>query len=126
MKSLKAFSIFLVTVGSLLFASTAFAGGPEVFTAEKCNKCHSVASAGVPAAKKPMQRDLSAVGVKHDAAWLTKYIKGEVGKPDKKDPATEKMHKAKFKGSDSDLATLTAWLAAQKTPAPAPAEPDEE
>jgi len=128
MKSLKALSTILFAFGTLLFATSAFAGGPEVFQAEKCTKCHSVAGAKIEGKKKPFVRDLSAVGAKRDAAWMTKYILGEVGIPSKKDPAKEKTHKAKWKGSDADLGTLTAWLATMKTPAAPPAddEPDEE
>ncbi|TNF33869.1 MAG: c-type cytochrome [Deltaproteobacteria bacterium] len=120
MKSLKAFSSVLFAVGSLLFATSAFAGGPDVFKAENCTKCHSVAAEGIEAAKKPYQRDLSAAGAEHDAAWLAKYIKKEVGIPNK--AGEEKMHKGKFNGSDADLGVLTSWLAGLKTPVAPPAE----
>jgi len=119
--SLKAFSSILFAAGTLMFASSAFAAGPEVFTAAKCDKCHSVASAGILSGTKPLLRDLSTVGAAHDQAWLTKFVKKEVGLADPKEPGTEKMHKGNFKGTDADLGVLTAWMAGLKTAPPAPA-----
>jgi len=123
MKSMRVLSSILFAAGSLLFATSAFAGGPEIFTASKCTKCHSVSNAGIESAKKPILRDLSAVGAAHDAAWLTKFLKKEVGLPGKDG---DKMHKVEWKGSEGDLTALAGWLAEQKTPVKAPAEPAEE
>ena len=101
-----------------LTAPAALAGGPEVFVAEKCTKCHSVTMATIPSAGKPQQRDLSAVGAKYDQAKILAFLKKEVELPTAKDPAKTAAHKFEWKGSDEDLTALTTWLAEQKTEAP--------
>lgn len=107
MKSMRILSSVLFAAGTLLFTTAASAGGPEVFAASKCAKCHTVFNAGIKGDKKPIQRDLSGVGVKRDAAWMTKYLKKEVA-------VADKMHKSEWKGTDADLKALVDWLATQK------------
>jgi len=115
----------LFTSGLALAAPSALADGPEVFTASKCTKCHSVAMANLPSASKPQQRDLSAVGAKHERAWLLSFLKREVEGVNPKDPSKTMAHKFEWKGEDADLNTLVDWLAEQKTEAPPAPEGDE-
>jgi mono/diheme cytochrome c family protein len=87
--------------------------GKSIFVSNKCNGCHSIQAQGVSkvagetvnASTQPP--DLSGVGLKHNAAWITKYLK-------KQETLDGEKHLKKFKGSDEDLATLTAWLESQK------------
>ena len=93
--------------------------GKALFTAQKCNSCHSIeaekverkasatAAASATAKKKP---DLSGIGAKKDAAWLSKYISKEEKLDNKLHPST------KFKGTPEELSTLSDWLASLKTP----------
>jgi hypothetical protein len=77
--------------------------GKDLFVANKCNACHGVKSQGI--AKDT--RDLSTIGAKHDAAWITAFIKGV-------ETLNGKKHAKKFTGSDADAATIGAWLAGLK------------
>jgi mono/diheme cytochrome c family protein len=87
--------------------------GKSIFTANKCNSCHAIQSQGIAKAGgetvegKIQPPDLSGVGLKHNAAWITGYLK----KVESLDGA---KHLKKFKGSDEDLATLATWLGSQK------------
>jgi mono/diheme cytochrome c family protein len=106
--------IGLATVGLagvLLFAG-ASAGtstdGKSVFAANQCGVCHSVQSVGITrTAASSKAPDLSGVGLRHNAVWMTKYLQ-------KEEELNGAKHAKKFKGSDADLASLTAWLATQK------------
>ena len=83
--------------------------GKSIFVSNKCNSCHSIQSQGISkvagetvnASTQPP--DLSGVGLKHNAAWITKYLK-------KQETLDGEKHLKKFKGSDEDLGTLAAWL----------------
>jgi cytochrome c2 len=76
--------------------------GKEVYTAKKCGLCHTVDGSG---GKKG--GDLSDVGDKRDAEWLTKYMKDPKSLlPEAKMPA--------FRGSDEDLQALVAYLMSLK------------
>ena len=118
-----------------LFASpAAWAGGEAVFLANKCAKCHSVASEGIEGAKKPVTRDLSTVGVRRSAEWLRGWMLKEVSKENKKDPAKPKLHRTKWKGTDAELGAVVSWLSERRTapatpaltaPAPTTPAPDE-
>jgi mono/diheme cytochrome c family protein len=84
------------------------APGQQVFLAQKCNTCHSVAALGIEATTKSEKMkgpDLSAVGSAHDAAFFAKFLRKEVPN------TTGNTHKAPWKGTDVDLQTLTGWLA---------------
>ena len=98
------------------FASMAYVladepAGKTIFTDSKCNACHSIESQQITkkmaSSKAP---DLSDVGSKHDAEWITKWLKKEVTQDDKKHPGT-------WNGKDEDLKTLSEWLATLKKPA---------
>jgi cbb3-type cytochrome oxidase cytochrome c subunit len=120
------------------------AKGKELFLKYSCNSCHTVAAqaiakkaaaaedeeagaakatapaadkakeapakavepAAAPAAKK-RPPDLSGVGVDQKADWIVKYLQ-------KLETLHEKKHMKKFKGTDSELTELAAWLEAQK------------
>ena len=112
-----AFSLVLVISASLVtsagrLSTTSSGGGKSLFEENKCNKCHSIESQGIsrvgdapPGGKLPP--DLSGVGLKHDAEWMTKWLHKEV-------ELNGKKHMKKFAGSDDELKTLTTWLATLK------------
>ena len=78
--------------------------GKGVFLAQKCNMCHSVDSQQIAQTSKMAGGDLSAVGSTRDAAWLTQFLKKEAA------TAEGKKHSKEWKGTDAELAQLTAWL----------------
>jgi mono/diheme cytochrome c family protein len=87
--------------------------GKTIFKANKCSSCHGIKAQGISKGeseekneKKPP--DLSAVGTKHTAEWISKYLL-------KKETIEGDKHLKKFKGSDEDLETLSTWLAALKS-----------
>jgi len=85
--------------------------GKEIFTAQKCNTCHSIDSQSIArtsTSDKMKGPDLSDIGKGHDAAWLTKWMKKEVAAED------GKKHMPTFKGTDDELKTLTEWLSTLK------------
>jgi mono/diheme cytochrome c family protein len=71
--------------------------GEKVFADQKCAKCHKPGS----------KRDLAGVGKKHDAKWLTAFLKHE-------EAIDGKKHKKKFTGTDAELEALVKWLASLK------------
>jgi len=81
--------------------------GKTIFKNNKCQSCHSIEAAGMK--KKPNQKppDLSAVGSKHEAAFLAAFLK-------KKEAINDKKHAISFKGSDEELETLVQWLVSLK------------
>lgn len=88
----------------------AAADGKAVFTAQKCNMCHAVKSAGIEATVKSEKMkgpDMDGIGAKHDAAWLEQYLKQETD-------INGKKHAKKWGGSADDLKALVDWLAAMK------------
>lgn len=115
-------NLLLVMVAFAVMVSMNFAAGkgPDdkvadteakaLFVDNKCNSCHSISKAGVDrkggtqSSKIP---DLSAVGSKHDADWMSKFLKKETDMNGKK-------HTVPWKGTDEQLATMTAWLATLK------------
>ena len=67
------------------------ADGKAIFLAQKCDMCHSVASAGIES--KNSKADPSACTIAaHDAAWIQAYITKQVDKDGKK-------HMKEVKGS---------------------------
>jgi cbb3-type cytochrome oxidase cytochrome c subunit len=96
--------------------------GQKLFLDNGCNSCHSMkgqgiekkksatateAKAATPAAAPSKTPDLSAVGLERDQAWMTKFLL-------KTETLHDKKHMKTWKGTEADLATLTAWLAEQK------------
>ncbi|MGB7292267.1 MAG: cytochrome c [Thermodesulfobacteriota bacterium] len=97
-----------ILMGSTMSGNLAQAGegsvekGKELYGAKKCGLCHTVDGSG---GKKG--GDLSDVGDKRDAEWLTKYMKDPKSLlPEAKMPA--------FKGSDEELQDLVAYLLSLK------------
>ena len=98
-------------------------GGKDLFVTSKCNSCHSIetekvelkktanadkgAATATAARKKP---DLSGVGAKKDAAWISQYLLKEVKLETKLHPSV------KLRGTPEELQVLSDWLASLKTP----------
>ena len=99
--------VFLCGVVALALigpAAVAAADGKAVFTAQKCNMCHSVAQAELTATMKSEKMkgpDLPAES--HDSKWLVSYLKREV-------QLNDKDHKKEFKGTDEEAQAIAAWL----------------
>lgn len=103
-------------IAGLLFFMTvplaAAEGGQQIFLDQKCNRCHSIASLEIEAtikSEKMKGPDLENVGSRHEAEWLSQWIKKEVSNDDGKN------HSAKWAGSDKELEGLVAWLASLKS-----------
>ncbi|MBI2565947.1 MAG: c-type cytochrome [Candidatus Schekmanbacteria bacterium] len=108
----------------------------KLFQDKKCNRCHTVKVAGIAKMeaegedkevdleekKKVEPPDLSGVGVKRDADYLTQWMQRRVANDD------GRKHKKKFTGKDDELATLVSWMVTLKSPQEpaAPAAPAEE
>ena len=92
--------------------------GRDIFAKYRCNSCHTVKAEGIAkkaAADDEKEKesdrkppDLSNVGKEHTAAWMTKYLQ----KLEKIDGET---HTKKFRGTEGEMKTLTAWLETLKT-----------
>ena len=86
--------------------------GKSIFVASKCQNCHSITSQGInrlaePKAGEKVPSDLSSVGLRHKADWISKWLQ-------KEEELEGKKHIKKFKGSDDDLETLSNWLGSLK------------
>jgi cytochrome c2 len=127
--SAAALAIAAAPVGAAETATKAAAakppGGKELFISYKCTSCHSIetekiekkktepAEGTAPSAEASAPQknsDLSGVGAKKDAAWISKYLM-------KEEKLEEKLHKTKFKGTPEELKALSSWLASLKQPA---------
>jgi cytochrome c5 len=101
----------LTGIVSVARASAAAAGTPDpkaIFLAQKCNLCHSVASASIEHTMKSSKApDLSGVGLERDAAWIQKFIT-------RKEKLHGKDHQKMFSGSEAELKALSEWLAGMK------------
>ncbi len=106
--------------------------GKQIFLKSECNECHTVevlkiaklepkkgaakdADADLEEGKddeKTEPPDLSGIGKKHDAEWLSKWLTKKVKNDD------GKRHRKKFKGTDAELASLVGFLSDLKTDAP--------
>jgi len=126
MTMLRAVGVSVALLVFVLWTGTARAekSGKELFLEKKCNNCHSIDSEKIAKKEEPAEEeegeeaggeeedktpDLSGVGKKHDADWLTKWLKKEVKNDD------GKKHKKKFKGSDEELKAIVDYLASLKT-----------
>jgi mono/diheme cytochrome c family protein len=103
-------------------AATGATDGKTLFLEAKCNTCHTMKAAGIekrkaagadPAeAKEKSDKkapDLSSIGLERKADWMGKYLmKTEAIKGEK--------HSRKFRGTEAELKTVTAWLETQKAP----------
>lgn len=108
----------LVAAAFCTAPSLAFADGKSIFVDNKCTKCHEVSTQGIAAkadaddkeegGKKPV--DLAGSGKDHEVGWYAGWLKKETEMDSKLKPGAKIKHKAKWKGNDADLATLSAWL----------------
>lgn len=103
----------------LALASTAphrsgAADGKEIFIANKCQSCHSIKSMALEKKADPAEADeksestrkppdLSSVGKKRTADWITKFMLKQIDNDGEK-------HRKRFKGTEADLKVLAAWL----------------
>jgi mono/diheme cytochrome c family protein len=116
LKRIKLFIPFLVFVGLIAFALSNVAvgaapDGKAIFLENKCNMCHTIDAvqiakiSGKPTPNGPP--DLSTVGSRHNAEWITKYVKKEIDQNSKK-------HMKAYTGKPEDLQTLATWLESLK------------
>jgi cbb3-type cytochrome oxidase cytochrome c subunit len=90
--------------------------GQKIFIANGCTSCHSMKGQGIekkktttasPATTTTKPPDLSAVGIEHDQAWISKFLQ-------KTETLHGKKHMKTWKGTPEQLSKLTGWLAEQK------------
>lgn len=111
-------ALAIVTAVSSVHSQTPAAPtGKELFTKFRCNSCHTIQSEAI--AKKASEDaeedqgdrkspDLSSVGKKRTAAWMSKFLM-------KLEKNEGELHRKKFRGTEPELKTLTAWLETLKT-----------
>jgi len=118
---------FTVVLGALaigaygVWAAEAKPKGEEIFVKSRCPSCHTVKAVGIekkaaaaeeesatPADTTTKPPDLSGVGTKHSQEWMTKWLLRE-------EKMHDKLHRKKFRGTETDLKALTAWLSTLKT-----------
>lgn len=117
---MKPTSLVLALAALVVLASVASvprgraADGKEIFLANKCNSCHAIKSQSIAkkadeaeaAEKSESDRkppDLSSVGKKRNADWITKFLLKQIENDGEK-------HRKRFKGSEADLKVLAGWL----------------
>ena len=96
----------------------------KIFKHYGCTECHSISALGVGVVKleetddeddwdedeeeeEVEAPDLSNVGTKHDAKWISQYLRKKIAKDGKK-------HKKRFKGSQEERKILAVWLESLK------------
>lgn len=105
--------------GSSWAADAKVPAGQSIFLKNKCTSCHSIQVLGIekkasedeadsPTTTKKKPPDLSGVGLKHTAEWITNWLL-------KKETMDGEHHVKKFRGTDEELGTLANWLASLKT-----------
>ena len=98
--------------------------GIKLFKKYKCIECHTVAVAGIGEKVAPGKTeseedneeegealeppDLSKVGDKYDAKWISSYLR-------KKNSIEGRKHKKRFKGKKEERQTLSIWLESLKS-----------
>ena len=114
MKNLIIYFLFITAIVALFgfafsYAQTEGLDGQQVFTENKCLKCHSVESLQLETTgKKPV--DLSEIGGKFENDFLAKYLH-------KEEMINDKKHKIEFKGTEEELTLLINWLQTLKAEA---------
>src|SRR5262249_53887447 len=94
--------------------------GKSIFLENRCNSCHTIQAQAITRKKvegededkekdKKKPPDLSSVGLERKAPWMQKFLM-------KQETIDGEHHRKKFKGSEQDLQTLTAWLETLKAP----------
>jgi mono/diheme cytochrome c family protein len=102
-KSLLAPLVVLGLIG-VLVGSVAAADGKEIFTAQKCNMCHSVPQAELTAkVKSAKMKGPDLPNEARESEWIAGYLKRDV-------QLNDKDHKKEFKGTDEELQEIAAWL----------------
>lgn len=94
--------------------------GAKIFLKYRCTSCHSIKAIGIEkkaaegdeeatevAAAKRKPPDLSGIGLEHDADWFAKWLL-------KKEMVEGRTHLKKFRGPETELKTITQWLASLK------------
>lgn len=119
--------MMIAALALFMFAAISFADEPavdmtgkDIFLANKCSMCHSIASQGITAEMKeegdsdeaedsdePTPPDLSNVGNEHEQAWIANFLL-------KKETLNDMKHPKRFTGTDEELTKLTGWLASLK------------
>lgn len=118
--------IATMLAGFSLCATAAWADGAKVakgqtiFLKYRCKSCHSIKALGIEkkaeegdedaaeaAKSKDKPPDLSGVGTEHNVAWFAKWLL-------KKETKDGKTHKKKFRGTETELKTLTEWIGTLK------------
>lgn len=128
--------VLVLVVGSiacaLLFGIPRAVGAAEdpaltLFKKNGCNECHSITSLGVKkeekkaaapdtvattadssAKKKKKPPDLSGVGLRHDAKWISAFL-------NKQELLDGEKHEKRFKGTEAERRTVAMFLAGLKT-----------
>lgn len=101
---------WLLFVASAFLCGAAFADDPkELFSSEKCIKCHSVSSQNIESTNKNPDKvtDLSNTGNDITKEELGPYLRKET-------EHNGKTHKLKYKGDDATLQQLIDWLVTLK------------
>ncbi len=103
-----AFAVTALTAAP--FAAQA-ATGKDIFTEQKCTKCHKISAEGIAAQEdKPTIIDLSGVGKDHDVAWFKGWLTKEIERDSIVKKGEKTKHKIAFKGAPAELDTIAAWL----------------
>jgi len=119
-------AVALLAWGGVSWAAKTPDGKP-VFLKYKCNMCHSieaiqVAKKALPdegeTATKMKPPDLSSVGLDKKADWIALFMQ-------KKEKLDGELHPKMFRGTSSELKTLTAWLETMTAPKKEKAEAKE-
>ena len=111
MKNVFSYLLFILVIVALYgfafsFAQNKSIDAKKVFTAQKCDMCHTVTSAGITSKNKTAV-DLSTIGSTAKADFFAKYLKKDA-------KVKENLHKTAFKGTDAELSSVTKWLESLK------------
>lgn len=117
---MKRWTVVLAGALATVWCGTSFAKSPDgkpVFLKFKCNSCHSIEAAGIAkkaaateegeATPKKKPPDLSGVGLEKKAEWIMAFLQ-------KKEKLESDLHPKKFRGTESELKTVAAWLETMK------------
>jgi cytochrome c553 len=107
MKAIEILLVIVMATGAAAARGNDGPAGKKVFVGLKCNSCHSVEVAGIPKKANQKLPDLSTIGSKYDAEFLSAFLK-------KKERTNDKTHIASFKGNEEEVAELPKWLASLK------------
>jgi hypothetical protein len=97
------------------FAEEKSEAGKTAFLNNKCNMCHSIESEKIEkttggyqkSKEKNVPPDLTKIGQKHNAEWISGYIT-------KKETLDDKKHAKAFRGTNEELEAIANWLASLK------------